>query len=246
MLRDSGWVGTTAHSRARPQRYPRRQALWRRAVGRGVLTTTRMLGHVGAVLAAPARNPHTKRVTRLLTPDIEGRTYDGRADMKVSERAIQFISFRAYGTWLRGDERGWQPKGARYGEQFEQDKPSLRAYDASRMRFKAFRLGAKASEVVLESLHRLCTRRDWTLLSVCITETHVHVLLLASEPASKTLGDAKGFATRGLREAGQVAAERPPWSRGGSARTLRLASEVERVQSYIREDQREYLCLFSE
>ncbi len=165
--------------------------------------------------------------------------------MTTTDRTVQFITFRAYGTWLRGDERGWHRKGAMHGEPLEAPRPALEAYDKGKMRFKAYRLCKDASDVVIKSLHRLCSRRGWKLLAVSVTETHIHMLVEASGAPRGTLGDAKRFATRGLREAGLIHSERPAWSRGGSALTLLRSSEVEGVRAYILEEQGTPLTVFA-
>ena len=165
--------------------------------------------------------------------------------MSNTDKTVRFISFRTYGTWLRGDERGWQRRGARHGDPPEAPNPALQAYDKGKMRFKAYRLCKEAGDVVIESLNRLCSRRGWKLLAVSVTETHIHMLVVASGAPRRTLGDAKSFATRGLREAGIIDSERPVWSRGGSARTLVLSSEVERVHTYILEEQGTPLSVFA-
>jgi hypothetical protein len=159
---------------------------------------------------------------------------------------MQFISFRTYGTWLRGDERGWQARGARFGEALELPNRALEAHDQQLMLHERYLLSEGASQIVLESLQGLCRRRGWNLLSVSIADSHVHVLLLASKPPRRTLGEAKSFATRALREAGHIANDRPPWSRGGSAQVLLLPTEVEQVKTYILEEQGETLVLHHE
>ena len=165
--------------------------------------------------------------------------------MSTADKTVQLITFRTYGTWLRGDERGWHRKGALYGDPLETPRPALEAYDKGRMRFKSYRLCKDAGDVVISSLHRLCSRRGWKLLAVSVTETHIHMLVEASGTPRGTLGDAKRCATRGLREAGHIDSERRAWSRGGSAVTLLQSSEVERVRAYILEEQGTPLSVFA-
>ena len=147
-----------------------------------------------------------------------------------------FVTFRTYGTWMRGERAGWRPGGEKHGQPPAPTCASILAHDREQMKHERFYLDSAHSAIVISSVSRLCERRGWKLVAIAVTRTHVHCLLVASAQRNQVLGDMKAFATRGLRAAGAIAEDRPPWSRGGSVVSVRGADEVESVVRYIRDE----------
>jgi REP element-mobilizing transposase RayT len=145
-----------------------------------------------------------------------------------------FVSFRCYGTWLRGDERGWCPrtKDPRASPRAE-GTAGLREHDRALLEHDPVRLGAEARTVVNTAIVEVCSHRDWDLYDHAVNEEHVHALLHAEEPPEKILVGLKAWATRRLREAGLIPDGARVWSVHGSTEYLWTEASVERVRRYI-------------
>ncbi|MGI9456150.1 MAG: hypothetical protein ACR2NU_06275 [Aeoliella sp.] len=86
------------------------------------------------------------------------------------EPIAYFITWTYYGTWLSGDERGWQ----RWKEGGAQPPSDLLVeMAASAMKETTFTLSASDREVVEQTVVRHCEIRSWTLLAVNARSNHV-------------------------------------------------------------------------
>ncbi len=115
-----------------------------------------------------------------------------------------FFSFRTYGTWLHGDERGStdrhnniyrtphipaNDKWQRYNQELLKNKPVL--LDAARRR------------AVDLAIRDTCLKRDWGLSAVNVRTNHAHsVISIGAYDPDRALGALKANATRQMREAG--------------------------------------------
>jgi len=145
-----------------------------------------------------------------------------------------FISFRCYGTWLRGDERGWCPKtGEARTSTHAEWTPGLREHDRALLKHDPVRLSAEARTVVNAAILEVCGYRGWDLYEHAVNEEHVHAMLNAEDPPEKILVDLKAWATRRLRQAGLFAEGAGVWSVHGSTEYLWTEASVERVRRYI-------------
>jgi REP element-mobilizing transposase RayT len=145
-----------------------------------------------------------------------------------------FISFRCYGTWLRGDERGWCPRrGDAPASTYAEGAAGLREHDRALLKHAPVRLSAEARAVVDAALVDLCVDRGWELYEHAVNEEHVHAMLNAEDPPERVLVAMKAWATRRLREAGISPDGARVWSAHGSTEYLWTELSVERVRRYI-------------
>jgi len=145
-----------------------------------------------------------------------------------------FISFRCYGTWLRGDERGWCPRtGDERASARAEWTAGLREHDRALLKHAPVRLSAEARAVVNAAIVDVCGYRGWELYEHAVNEEHVHAMLNAEAPPEKILVDLKAWATRRLREAGLFPDGARVWSVHGSTEYLWTETSVERVRRYI-------------
>jgi REP element-mobilizing transposase RayT len=144
------------------------------------------------------------------------------------------ITFRCYGTWLHGDERGAVDNLYNtYGTPF---------YPRDEQREKEERLRLKQSPVALDearriavdhAVHEVCKHRNWRLRAINVRTNHVHTVVSAPCKPEKVLNDFKAYATRGMRKAGVWKSELTPWAEKGSRRYLWTSKQVERACDYV-------------
>src|SRR6266511_3837805 len=89
------------------------------------------------------------------------------------------ITFRCYGTWLHGDERGsvdrrWYNT---YGSPMI--KPDLEKADrkTNLMKSEIFVLGARSRKVVDNAIREVCTVRCYGLFALNVRTNHAHVVV---------------------------------------------------------------------
>lgn len=81
-------------------------------------------------------------------------------------------------------------------------------------------LDQQRRRVVLESIRRTCSHRDWALLAAHVRSTHVHAVVASRSVPERVMGDLKAYASRALADAGFEPPPRRKWARHGSTRWL--------------------------
>ena len=108
-----------------------------------------------------------------------------------------FITWTAYGTWLPGDERGWNQKG-----NFETLAPNPLAKDAAiaKMKEAPFLLSIEDRRIVNETIMAHCEIRAWDLHAVNVRSNHVHVVVTAVDYKPDVVASQfKAWSTRKLK-----------------------------------------------
>ncbi|MBK9164874.1 MAG: hypothetical protein IPM21_13400 [Acidobacteria bacterium] len=150
------------------------------------------------------------------------------------EPIAYLITFRTYGTWLPGDERGSIDK---YHNRFEGPRSVAssrrESIQHSRLKSEPFLLSARARSIVEMAIREVSEFRKWPLNALNVRTNHVHVVPGAVAPSAKMLGDFKRYATRRLREAELWTFEHSPWVDKGSRRFLWTDEHVEAAIEYV-------------
>lgn len=132
------------------------------------------------------------------------------------------ITFRCYGTWLHGDERG---SVNRFNNQYqspylEADK-NWESYNKKKLKSEPVILNAKQRKIVERTIREVCEFKDWVLHAVNVRTNHVHVIVSVGNDASTSaLNSFKAYATKNLRQADCWKFSHSPWSDKGSRRYL--------------------------
>jgi REP element-mobilizing transposase RayT len=135
------------------------------------------------------------------------------------------ITFRAYGTWLHGDDRG---SVDRFHNIY--DTPKLpanvqrRKYEQGLLTQSPVRLNAARRRAIESAIRDTCARRKWSLWAFNIRTNHVHSVVTALRKPEPVLSALKANATRSMREAGCWQSERTPWAYRGSKYTYGMKS----------------------
>ena len=144
-----------------------------------------------------------------------------------------FITWTSYGTWLPGDERGWQ----QWGKGGVQPANELFKTTAeAKMKEPEFLLSNDDRKVVEATIDVHCQIRSWTLHKVNARTNHVHVVVTAIGYAPETVRDQfKAWCTRKLKPFHQ---ERERfWSEGASCRSINCEDDLDAAVRYAGEAQ---------
>ena len=145
------------------------------------------------------------------------------------------ITFRTYGTWLHGDERG---SVDRFHNQYNwpclQPDAKRLTENLRRLSYEIVTLNAKQRESTEAAIRETCVFRKWFLHAVNVRTNHVHVVVsIGTTAPGRALNDLKAYATRRMRRSACWPSERSPWADKGSRRYLWNASSVEKAVDYV-------------
>ena len=144
-----------------------------------------------------------------------------------------FLTWTTYGTWLPGDDRGWNRKG-----EFENlpANPLLVETADARMKEDLFLLSAADRELVGQTIRDHCDFRGWDLHAINVRSNHAHVVVAASGyKPDKVASQFKAWCTRKLK-ATYPNRERY-WTEGTSCRWINTVNELEKAIEYTLEAQ---------
>jgi REP element-mobilizing transposase RayT len=145
-----------------------------------------------------------------------------------------FISFRTYGTWLHGDERGSvNRKQNKYGTPRIAPNSLLEKAERSLLKYPPVTLDGYQRSVVEKAIREVCKHREYKLLAINVRTNHVHTVVSAQVKPEPILQAFQAYATRKLREAGLLTRKIKPWSRHGSTPYLWKEKQVERAIDYV-------------
>ena len=145
------------------------------------------------------------------------------------------ITFRCYGTWLHGDDRGSVDR--RYFNRFGSPKIEPDSEKVERreclLRSQPFVLGQRERGVVKGAIKETCSLRNFLLHALSIRTNHAHVVVGNSGTPERMMDAFKANATRALRTAGLLGEDDKAWSRHGSTRYLWTESDVTNAIDYV-------------
>ncbi len=144
------------------------------------------------------------------------------------------ITFRSYGTWLAGDERGSIDK---YHNKFGGSRAvvsQLRESEhASRLKGSPFLLNARSRKLVEDAIREVCKFRGWSLLAINVRTNHTHSVVSGAAASAKVLNDLKAYSTRRLRATGEWQFDHSPWVNKGSRRNLWTEAHIDAACDYV-------------
>jgi REP element-mobilizing transposase RayT len=144
------------------------------------------------------------------------------------------ISFRSYGTWLHGDERGAIDRSHnRYRSPYLKPNDDWRRYNEQQLKAPPVKLQARHRNSIKKAIIDTCEKRKWGLLAHNIRTNHVHSVVSAKKEPDIVLNALKANATRQLREDSLWSHDFSPWARKGSKRRLWNAQSVAKAIDYV-------------
>ena len=132
------------------------------------------------------------------------------------------ITFRCYGTWLHGDQRGSIDRfHNRYTSPYLPPSDRRRIRNERELKSDALTLDAKQRKSVDRAIRETCTYRHWRLHAINVRTNHVHVVVaIGQAKPERALNALKANATRQMREDGNWKEPHSPWADKGSNRYL--------------------------
>ncbi|MGB7200699.1 MAG: transposase [Pyrinomonadaceae bacterium] len=151
------------------------------------------------------------------------------------EPIAYFITFRTYGSWLHGDERGSVNRHHnRYGTSKIQPEPKWHEKNTKRLLSEPVVLNARQRACVKRAIKETCRVRRWSILALNIRTNHVHVVVTAlGKPPGIVLNAFKANSTRLMRERNYWKSEKSPWVDKGSTRYLWNEKSVILACNYV-------------
>ncbi len=144
------------------------------------------------------------------------------------------ISFRTYGTWLHGDERGSvNRRRNKYGTPRIEPNPRLSNAERQQLKHPPVKLNARQRPAVEKAIREVCDHRRYLLRAINVRTNHVHTVVTAALKPEPILQAFQAYATRKLRRDGLLPGDVKPWSRHGSTRYLWKERHVERAIDYV-------------
>ena len=145
-----------------------------------------------------------------------------------------FITIRAYGTWLHGDERGsMDPAHNAYDSPPLAPDVELENIRASRLKHPPVVFDAPKRIVLREAIETTCQYRAWNLIALSVRTNHVHMVLEAAETPERVMNILKSWATRAMVGRGVLPRGVKAWSRHGSTKYLWTEEQVGRAYDYV-------------
>jgi REP element-mobilizing transposase RayT len=145
------------------------------------------------------------------------------------------ITFRCYGTWLQGDERGSVDRKSfnRFGTPKIEPNVELEDRNSRRLKQNPYRLDPRERSVVEGAIKEVCRVREYNLYGLNVRSSHVHVVIAYSGALERVMDSFKAYATRELRAAGMLETDEKAWSRHGSTKYLWTDDEVASALDYV-------------
>ena len=149
------------------------------------------------------------------------------------------ITFRCYGTWLHGDERGSVDRSHnRFGSPYMPSDERRRQRVAQALKSEPLLLDAPRRESVEAAVRETCELRGWRLRAINVRTNHVHMVVsIGATLPGRALNAFKANATRRLRQSGQWSQRHSPWVDKGSRRFLWNEQSIERAVEYVNNGQ---------
>lgn len=114
------------------------------------------------------------------------------------------ITFRCYGTWLHGDERGSVDRfHNKYESPYISPNKKWHKFNTKQLKTEIVILNAKQRQSVENAIREVCEVRRWLLRAVNIRTNHVHtVVSIGTVKPERALNDFKSYSTRKMKQTG--------------------------------------------
>ena len=155
------------------------------------------------------------------------------SEFNTGDPIAYFLTWTTYGTWLPGDDRGWNRKG-----EFESlpSDPLTNESAKATLKESPFLTSASDRLIVENTIHKHCQIRSWELHAINVRTNHVHVVTTAPKFQPKTVvSQFKAWCTRNLKP-NHPDRERF-WTQRASYRWLNKESELSSAIDYVLEAQ---------
>ena len=139
------------------------------------------------------------------------------------------ITFRSYGTWLHGDERGSIDRFHHiYKSPYIESNPRWHLHNTRALKRELVILDAAQRKSIEQSIRANCECRRWHLYALSVRTNHVHIVVsIGSLNPERALVAFKANATKQMRLDGCWRLDATPWQKK-EARDICGMSKVSR------------------
>lgn len=157
-----------------------------------------------------------------------------------------FFTFRCYGTWLHGDERGSIDRRSNvYGSTRIPERKKWNKFNQEQLEHEPVTLNAAQREATERAIRETCDKRRWNLIAINVRTNHVHAVIdIGARNSQQVLNALKANATRRMREDRCWNFEHSPWAEKGSRRNLWNERSVAEAADYVLNHQGDDLPVF--
>ncbi len=152
------------------------------------------------------------------------------------------LTLTAYGTWLRGDARGWVDKRrAVPGMPFEPPEPARVEHNRRRLKETPVLFRRDDRGGIEAAVRETCCCRNWYLHEVNARSNQVHAVVAAPDVSpDRVLADLKAYGTRALNRMHPEVRRKNWWTEGGSKRFLNDEMSLCAAIEYVRNQDRHH------
>ena len=145
------------------------------------------------------------------------------------------LTFRSFGTWLHGDERGSTERSSdqRFKASAVPPNVPLREKMESEMIQVPIVFSSTQRTLIAEAITEVCSFRQYQLRAVNVRTNHDHAVVSKAIMPEKIVNDFKAYATRRLRLEHEICLGLKVWSRGASTRYLWKPRHIEAAIDYV-------------
>jgi REP element-mobilizing transposase RayT len=145
------------------------------------------------------------------------------------------ITFRCYGSWLHGDQRGSvDQRHNLYKTPYAPPNEKRYNYNRSVLKGDPVLLDALRRASVEKAIRETCVHRKWIRRAINVRTNHVHVVVsIGVKKSELALNAFKANATRQMKQDGCWQMDYSPWVDKGSRRLLWNERSVERAIDYV-------------
>ena len=145
------------------------------------------------------------------------------------------ITFRCYGTWLHGDERGSVDRFHNiYNSPYISRNEKWNRHSFQTLKTEPVRLDTARRSSVEKAIRETCEKRNWIMRAINIRTNHVHtVVSIGVIKPEKVLNAFKANTTRQMRQDGCWNQAHSPWVDKGSKRFLWNERNIELAIDYV-------------
>jgi len=152
------------------------------------------------------------------------------------EPLAYFLTWTTYGTWLTGDDRGWEKRS----KGLQEPSTGLRLWNRAKLNAAPIVLTSSERHLVERTIGEHCDFRGWPMHAVSVRTNHVHVVVSAPNHPEDVLEKLKTRCARILSEDQAATREAKPrkwWTERGSTRYLNDEASLEAAVQYVVEAQ---------
>lgn len=146
-----------------------------------------------------------------------------------------FITFRTYGTWLHGDERGSVDQAGHniLGTPVISPNAVLKKTNSDRLKYPPVTLTFSQRKSIDSTIKSVGVHNDWEVHALNVRTQHVHVVINALKTPEAVMNSLKSWCTRRMHEQNIWVYDYSPWSHHGSTRYIWSQEALLNVCNYV-------------